>query len=733
MTEREKQAQNDSPESQPTKNNTFQQILSLVIVVLVVVWGIKNPSIALRILAVMLGFGGIVMIHELGHFIVAKLGGIKVEAFSIGFPPVVLGIRKLKKGWRFRLLPKMGAEEVIEEGDNETEYQIGLIPVGGFVKMLGQSDTGAADASDDPRSYANRPVSVRIATVSAGVIFNAISAVIIFMILFMNGIDLKPAMVGRVIPNSPAYDAGLKEGDEIVAVNGERFVDFESVLLAPALAEPGEPISFIVKDRETQMEEEIKIIAEERAGDSSELRYTGISPATTLTIEPQIKKAPVLVEEIYKLTGLYPDDEIKTLNGKAVSTPWDFAAEQAKTFQPQVEVGISRKWSPDTETESEPIMTTVPMPMEVAPVVDNFRDEYDLANFCSMVPRLKVKDIYEPPAVVSLPKRIATWFKTTILRREQEKSQEPVTPALEKNDIIIKIADQQFPNFEQLRNLVKEYKNKDMPVTVLRKNEQGNEQMTEVLVHPKTDPATDRVLMGIAVVLDMDAPIVAQVLDSSEQAMPLTIPAGSTIISVDGEPVSSFYEIAQMLQKNAGKKISLDYIIGADAGGTAVMVPQLEPVHAQGSIAEGIPFQDLTHEFKATNPIIATKMGLKKAWQFVSRSLVTLGRLFQGSVPVKALSGPVGIISMTYQVAGASLDQYLYFLGLISSCLAVMNLLPLPVLDGGHIVILLIEKITGKPINERLLAGAMYAGMALLLVVMLWITYQDIIRIIFGR
>ncbi|MHC5115726.1 MAG: site-2 protease family protein, partial [Planctomycetota bacterium] len=88
---------------------------------------------------------------------------------------------------------------------------------------------------------------------------------------------------------------------------------------------------------------------------------------------------------------------------------------------------------------------------------------------------------------------------------------------------------------------------------------------------------------------------------------------------------------------------------------------------------------------------------------------------------------------MTYQVAGGSLDHYLYFLGLISSCLAVMNLLPLPVLDGGHIVILLIEKISGKPINERILATAMYTGMALLLGLVLVITYHDLIRILFGR
>nr|MBC8377543.1 site-2 protease family protein [Planctomycetota bacterium] len=293
MTEQNEQIQQDS--SKPQESQNKQLIPSLIIAVVAIVWGIKNPSTALRILAVLLGFGGIIMIHEFGHFIVAKLGGIRVEAFSIGMGPVILGIRKLKKGWKIRLLPKIGEEPQIEDGDNETEYQIALLPVGGFVRMLGQSDTGAADASDDPRSYSNRPVWIRICVVSAGVVFNAIGAIVIFMILFMNGIDLKPAVVGRVLPNSPAYDVGLEEGDKIVEVNGERFVDFESVLLAPALSKPGEPITF-VKQLPDGTEEAIEIVAEKRVGDLSNLRYTGISPATTLTVEPKIEQDPLLVE-----------------------------------------------------------------------------------------------------------------------------------------------------------------------------------------------------------------------------------------------------------------------------------------------------------------------------------------------------------------------------------------------------------------------------------------------------
>jgi len=731
MTEQNEQAQQDSSEPQAEQNNNKQLIFSLAIAVVAIMWGINNPSTALRILAVMLGFGGIIMIHEFGHFIVAKLGGIKVEAFSIGMGPVILGIRKRKKGWKIRLMPKIGEEQQVEEGDNETEYQIALLPIGGFVRMLGQSDSGAADENDDPRSYSNRPIWIRICVVSAGVIFNAIGAIIIFMILFMNGIDLKPAVVGRVLPNSPAYDVGLVEGDKIVEVNGERFVDFESVLLAPALSKPGEPITF-VKQLPDGTEESIEIVAEKRVGDPTNLRYTGISPAATLTIEPRIEQDPQLVEDIYELTGLYPGDQVKTFNGTAVSTPLGFGEQQAKAFQPEIQIGVSRQWPPSEDPAAPRSMITVNFPMEVAPVLDNFRDEYDLANFGSLVPRLKVKAMHEPPKVVSLFGRI----KKAILRQSTSEQTDEL-PALQEGDILVKVGDQELPNFRQLRELATEFKNKPMPVTVLRSDEAGGEQVIEVTVFPKTDPATDRVLMGIAAVLDMDNPVVAQTISTSGQAAVSNIPVGATIVAVDGQPVDSFYEIATRIQESAKEnpeqRVSIDYEINGQAGGMAVMISKHEPIHAHASIAIGIPFADLTHEFRASNPIEAMQMGLKKAWQFVWRSYVTLGRLFQRSVPVSALSGPVGIISMTYQVAGDSLDHYLYFLGLISSCLAVMNLMPLPVLDGGHIVLLIIEKITGKPVHEKILAPIMYIGLALLLGLVLVITYHDLIRILFGR
>ena len=249
-------------EKKTHSHNLFKTIIVLIILVAVIAFVIQKPGTALSILIVMLGFGAVIMIHEFGHFIVAKLSGIKVEAFSIGFPPTLLAIQKIDGRIRISFLPKSPPEETNTDKTNdtenltskslekishknkadswETEYRIGLIPFGGFVKMLGQVDTGAVEKTDGPRSFLNKPIIIRIAVVAAGVIFNAISAVLIFMILFLVGMELPPAVAGGVMPDSPADIAGIRPGDRFVEINGEILTldHIEHDILRPRFKDP---------------------------------------------------------------------------------------------------------------------------------------------------------------------------------------------------------------------------------------------------------------------------------------------------------------------------------------------------------------------------------------------------------------------------------------------------------------------------------------------------------------
>ncbi len=147
--------------------------------------------------------GILIFFHELGHFLVAKHFGIKVLKFSLGFGPKVLG-------------KKIG----------ETEYLISAIPLGGYVKMFGESD----DEEDDPilpedqsRSFSHKPALQRIAVVGAGPMFNLLLALIIFCLSFgFTGMQVLTTEIGQVREGSPAAKAGLRKGDLVVSVDDTR-------------------------------------------------------------------------------------------------------------------------------------------------------------------------------------------------------------------------------------------------------------------------------------------------------------------------------------------------------------------------------------------------------------------------------------------------------------------------------------------------------------------------------
>ena len=166
----------------------------------------------LTVLAIILVLGGIIFVHELGHFTFAKLTGMRVERFSIGFPPRLFG-------------KKIG----------DTDYCVSLIPLGGYVKVSGvideSMDTGGVESKESWNFEAKRSWQKALYIIG-GVIFNLLFTVLVFSILTVKTgiyIPSPETVISEVIPESPAEEAGLLSGDRILAINGIKVDSWEAM------------------------------------------------------------------------------------------------------------------------------------------------------------------------------------------------------------------------------------------------------------------------------------------------------------------------------------------------------------------------------------------------------------------------------------------------------------------------------------------------------------------------
>lgn len=192
--------------------------------------------------------GILIFVHELGHFLVAKLMGVSVEKFSLGFGPKLIG-------------KKIG----------ETEYLLSAFPLGGYVKMFGeggfieggeshhapddeQTDATPATepvlreltAEEKSRSFAHKPPLARIAIVMAGPVFNLLFAWLIFMLLYTMGVPAITARIGEVIKDKPAARAGIQKGDLISSINNKPVTRWDDIAEG-VVASKGQPLSIVVK------------------------------------------------------------------------------------------------------------------------------------------------------------------------------------------------------------------------------------------------------------------------------------------------------------------------------------------------------------------------------------------------------------------------------------------------------------------------------------------------------
>ena len=258
-------------------------------------------DVLVMVLRFIIVIGVLILVHELGHFAVARLTGVGVERFSIGFGPVLLR-------WRGK----------------ETEYCLSLIPMGGYVKMMGEENPiegGEALPYDPAKAFALKALWARFLIVFAGPGMNFVLAVVIFTLVFATfGRPVWPAVVGRVADGSPAAAAGLKTGDIGVEVDGRPVMYWED--LERTLGESGgRPLAVRVKRGNAEQTVTItprrKTTTDPIFGERREVWDIGAGPQ----LIPQISS--VLPDSPAQQAGLQAADVVLAVAGQPVYTPED--------------------------------------------------------------------------------------------------------------------------------------------------------------------------------------------------------------------------------------------------------------------------------------------------------------------------------------------------------------------------------------------------------------------------
>ncbi|MFI4861955.1 MAG: site-2 protease family protein [Phycisphaerales bacterium JB063] len=724
-----------------------------------------------EILLIVLGFGFLIFVHELGHFLVAKWVGIRCPQFAIGFGHAICSWRKgvgfrigsTEKEFQTRAIQQLkadgvkplgvhasddtdrDAEEALEDapaaaedsgrfytaeqlyeasdkmGLSETEYRLNYLPLGGYVKMLGQEDIDPNAKSNDPRAYNNKPIWARACVISAGVVMNIIFGALFLTAAFMIGKQSPSATVGYVAPGMPASTAfaqghdddlrylGLQVGDRIVGVNGKAPEEFTDVVIATALGSRNRAVELQV-ERRGEAEPLTFSLTPERERNGERLLSVGFMPGLSTEI-------------IYELEG--EGETIDWLNGQMEAHP-------ASSRTRDQAIRISRAGQVDVTNYSDVLAAFDAS--NGYPVNLTLTDPADNSTFDTEVGVL--------PTFVRYPEGPANLLGLVPAGKVIAVSEDmPVAEAgLKVGDILVQLGDLEWPSTTlQISDLLQANGRKPLALVVQRDGETVD--LGEVT-------PTRKLMLGLAIEPIYDSTLVASVVEGSPADDALNQPdrfiPGTRITQVNGQAVETWADLQRVLVTLAqgeasSAQVTLTYEIPMDGTQAetvdlALAEQQVQDLRAASWMPDYEAFQPGSEMItrKADGIGQALVMGADSTRDFVVQTYITLLRLIQGDVKLYNLRGPVGIVHVGTTVAKQGWPYFLFFLGLISVNLAVINFLPIPIVDGGHMVFLAIEKVTGAPPSPKVMNIALYMGLAVIGFVFVMTLFYDVTRLVTG-
>ena len=532
--------------------------------------------------------GVLIFVHESGHFLWAKLFGVRVLTFSLGFGPRVAGFTR-----------------------GGTDYVIAALPLGGYVRMLGENPHEQVRREDEAQAFCTQPVWRRVVIVFAGPMMNLVFPLLLYFVVFLGNSTLSPAIIGDVFPGQPA-DGKLEPGDRITGIDGQPVQTFYDLT-----------------------------------------RIVGTKAGQTLRFEIERDGKP-LTRPI-------------TPVAKRIERPLDLSEEVGR-------IGIS-----------------VNQPLSIVGVTDD---------------------------------------------------QSPAAEAgLKTFDWVVAAAGKRCDRWGELERVLSGNHGSLVPITVLRPEPvQGAlGALLGVSVYaprvatlmPKPGAAAGGERAG----LEAGDLYVSKVMQGSPEAQ-AGLRAGDRLLLLDGQPIRAFSSFLEELEAGGGQErtltvrrdgepLTLRYALAHQRGGGEYEQERDRYAVGMRRWQPTLPFAEVPNP----NPLgYAFHEAVRATSEVVELTAISFVRLFQGRLSMKSIGGPLTIFDAAGEAAREGAMNYLFLMGFISVNLGLINLMPIPLLDGGHLLFFLIELVTRKPLSARLREYASIAGLTVLILLMVFAFKNDVER-----
>jgi regulator of sigma E protease len=786
--------------------------------------GVRTGPMGLwKAFLVVIGVGLVIFVHELGHFLMAKWCDVHVTTFSIGFGPAIPGC-SFRRG--------------------ETLYKLALLPLGGYVNMVGEGPEADEDESY-PRSFKNKTVGQRMLIISAGVVMNVLLGCICYIIVYRFHGELRlPAIVGRVDPGTPAWKGGVHSAMRIAEIEGRKNPYWDNLTIDVMSAPAGKAIPFVF---ELPDREKIPIELTPRLDPTDDKPVIGVRPPPRLILPPHYPAdeghppyrlhsaaAAARVVDLHpgdvvvaatdpgkngQITKLAPDDALADLAGRMQDST---LADQPLTLR------VRRKGAEEAEDvkippgafayEDRVIATTdpaspdpfvvkelLPDPFPDASATGNANaaasdgsDRRDMFEFQDRMKRLagkaalirvrrkaepgKVPDevtVLVPPASHRTLGLRMTIGKVSAIRTGSPAEQAGVQEGDQLTKVVLTTPKgrSEFKAVdvdpERLPSLLAEAVAKGgapqqvtVTLTVIHPDKRNEEKQLEEVKweekwgfyeEPPGAPRSPLSIpqLGLAYLVQSKVSAVAEG-SPAEQA---GAKPGDTVIKIrfrdrskdgaapkwgkwgdlqakarfdPGDAAEQWAFVEEALQSNDNNGLQLK-VKGAD--GKLFYLPGRTEAESEDAIStvedrnwpladRGIDFTDDVWLQKTDSSVTALFYGIQRTSEFIRQILLNLRAVLTGRVSTKSFGGPLQIVDTAFTAAEDPFSL-LFILGVISVNLAVVNFLPIPVLDGGHMVFLIYEKLRGRRPSETVQTVATIGGIVFLISLMLFITYQD--------